>query len=203
MKVLIFSIIFILCICPRVIAQDDGWRELSSKVELEQSDVDFTIKIPDNFENFSQEHHKMVGTVFLIRHNEIPDGSKSITTLNISVEDNPYIGWKKLKEENGVQGRLAPSDFFKEIAETEVGMEQLGYRIFSYKRNPALEMETKTYKPEFHLMYLHQSLRLIMYGDYMINLVCADFAEKEENLQHEERNTTICEPFFNSLTFNK
>jgi hypothetical protein len=40
-----------------------------------------------------------------------------------------------------------------------------------------------------------------MYGDFLIQLACADFYQNEEGLRFDDFAKDKCEPFFESLSF--
>jgi hypothetical protein len=185
---------------PRVelLAEDVRYRDFDNRPEENKLDVNFTVKIPQGFENQALSSNKVP---FWVRRNTLSNGSQSISTLSFGAIESSYPQWKEHQDEIGEENQDSPQDYFQDLAKIDVGMEQLGSRIFSYKGYPAFEVETTSPRVSSKYHYFHQLIRLVLYGDYLIDLGCADFNASSSKALFDHYRANVCEPFFESLVF--
>ncbi|MDR2405764.1 MAG: hypothetical protein LBE27_05275 [Deltaproteobacteria bacterium] len=194
LRTLIFFLLLNLIHSAELLAEDVHYRDFDNRPEEDKLGVDFTVSIPTGFENQSLQSNKVP---FWVRRDTASNGSQSISTVSIGAIVSAYPEWKKSQEEIG-QGD-SPQDYFQALSKIDVGMELVGSRIFSYKGYPAFEGETTSPRVSSKYHYFHQLIRLVLYGDYLIDLGCADFNASNAKNLFDHYRANVCEPFFESL----
>jgi hypothetical protein len=199
MKIWFFLIFITLNLNLYAFANDPTWPEVSFKLEYEKSNVKFRVKLPPGF---NKPEKQLKDTPFWIRHIPLPDGSKSLSALSVGLQGDVYQKWKQSKIESDSSRSYSPHDFFDELSKINVGMDQIAYRTFTFKTYPTMETENKIQGALTNYPYSYQILRLIIYGDKLIDMACTYFSTEDNNLHYDDFKLTVCEPFFNSLTLD-